>query len=166
MIVPCSECGKLLTRNKSVASRTKTGRSFCDLRCTALYRNKHKKTGTRRSKLEVWLELELKKQYPGLSLLFNEREVIGSELDIYIPILSLAFELNGIFHYEPIYGQERLASIQNNDDRKFQACLEKGVELCIIDSSQFKHFKPEKAQKYLDIISGIINLKIAQTLST
>lgn len=59
-------------------------------------------------------------------------------MDIYIPVLSLAFELNGIFHYEPIYGEGKLLSIQNNDDRKFQACLEHDIELCIINSSEQK----------------------------
>ena len=75
--------------------------------------------------------------------------------------LKLAFELNGIFHYEPIYGKKKLAQIQNNDSRKFQACIENNIEFCLIDVSQLKYFKPQNAQKFLDIITSIINLKLA-----
>ena len=75
--------------------------------------------------------------------------------------MKLAFEINGIYHYEPIHGQEKLSRVQNNDSRKFQACLEKDIELCIIDSSSLKYFKPQNAQKYLDIITSIIKLRIS-----
>ena len=76
------------------------------------------------------------------------------------PSLKLAFELNGIFHYEPIYGDKKLNSTQNNDKRKFQACLEKQIELCVIDTSQLKYFKKSNAQKYLDIVVFLINKKL------
>lgn len=92
----------------------------------------------------------------------GHKDAINSELDIYIPSLKLAFELNGIFHYEPIYGQDKMNQIQNNDNRKFQACLEHGIELCIIDSSKLTYFKPANAQKYLDIITQVINSKVGQ----
>jgi len=88
---------------------------------------------------------------------FNCKDTINSELDIYIPSLKLAFELNGIYHYEPIHGQKKLDQIKNNDHRKFQACLEKEIEFCIIDSSSLKYFKPINAQKYLEIICNIID---------
>ena len=82
-----------------------------------------------------------------------------SELDIYIPSLKLAFELNGIFHYEPIHGMDLLSKIQNNDNRKILACAEQQIELCIIDSTDLKYFKLNKAEKYLKIITDIINQK-------
>ena len=71
----------------------------------------------------------------------------------------MAFELNGIFHYEPIFGESKLEQIQNNDSRKFQACLENGIELCIIDASSLTYFKEKSAKKYLDIITNIIDNK-------
>jgi hypothetical protein len=71
----------------------------------------------------------------------------------------LAFELNGIFHYEPIYGEEKLGKVKNNDGRKFQACIERKIELCIIDVSASKKFKPERDKKYLDIIVNLIEYK-------
>lgn len=156
----CSHCNKLFKVRDSDKKRSKSGHNFCSSHCSAVYNNTHKTIGNRRSKLEIWIEQELTKQYPTLEIKYNDKETIKSELDIYIPSLNLAFELNGIFHYEPIYGKDKLLSIQNNDNRKFQACLEQDIELVIIDSSQIKHFKPRRAQKYIDIIDSIITLKL------
>lgn len=153
--VKCKQCNN--TFAKKISQIKKTKNNFCSKSCAATYNNTHKTKGTKISKLEIWLAEQLPKLYPDLEFHFNRKDAIESELDIYVPSLKLAFELNGIFHYEPIFGQEKLASIQNNDNRKFQACLEKNIELCIIDSSQLKYFKPQKAQKYLDIIYNIIN---------
>jgi hypothetical protein len=150
----CLLCDKeVMKRNSEIR-----GNIFCSKSCAAKYNNTHKTTGTRRSKMEVWIEEQLKNKY-DFDILFNNKEIIGSELDIYIPHLKLAFELNGIFHYEPIYGEKKLESIKNNDDRKFQACLEQGIEFCIIDTSGSKKFKPERDKKYLDIIYSIIDNK-------
>lgn len=100
--------------------------------------------------------------FPNLDTKYNQKDAINSELDIYVPSLNLAFELNGIFHYEPIYGKDKLTSTKNNDGRKFQACLEKKIELVIIDTSGQKYFKEKTSQKYLDIIEQIINQKLEQ----
>lgn len=135
-------------------------KKFCNHSCSAAYNNTHKTKGCRRSKLEIYLESQLKLLFPNLDLRFNEKSAINSELDIYIPSLKLAFELNGIFHYEPIYGADKLSQIQNNDNRKFQACLERGIELCIIDTSTYSYFKEQTAKKYLEIVLNIIRSKL------
>lgn len=156
----CSECSEIILRTpRQIENDSKSGNVFCNSSCAAKYNNQHKKTGTRRSKLEFWIEEQLKRRYK-FEIIFNGKESINSELDIYIPSLKLAFELNGIFHYEPIYGDKKLESIKNNDERKFQACLEKGIEFCIIDTSGSIKFKPERDKKYLDIIENIINIKM------
>lgn len=155
--VLCKNCNKIFQKKKNQA--IKYTNHFCSHSCSATYSNKHKTTGTRRSKLEVWLETQLQISYPNLGILYNNKKTIGSELDIYIPSLSLAFELNGIFHYEPIYGDKKLSQIQNNDKGKFQACLLNKIELCIIDVSGLKYFKPQKAKCFLDIIESIISMK-------
>lgn len=154
---PCKSCGSICVRAESQTKRNKN--TFCSSSCAATYNNTHKKHGTKRSKLEVFLEKELVKEFPNLEFHFNQKDTINSELDIYIPSLKLAFELNGIFHYEPIFGEEKLSKIQNNDERKMQACLERGIELCIIDASGLKYFKPKNAEKYLNIIVGILKKK-------
>lgn len=153
----CGQCGKPFIRGQ--VTKSKSGKNFCSRSCSVTYNNTHKRQGTRRSKLEIWLELMLSKIYSNLEIHYTRKDAINSELDIYIPSINLAFELNGIFHYEPIYGVEKLSKIQNNDARKFQACIENNIELCIIDTSQLIHFNPKRAQKYLDIITHIINNK-------
>jgi len=59
----------------------------------------------------------------------------------------------------PIHGEDKLEQIQNNDNRKFQACHERGIELCVIDTSQQKYFKEKSSIKYLNIIIKIINIR-------
>ena len=143
---------------KLISEQNKT--NFCSNSCQASYQNKHKKYGTRRSKLEKWLEQQLILLYPNLDIHFNRKDTIGSELDIYIPSLKLAFELNGIFHYEPIFGKNKLNQIQENDISKTKACIDSQIDLCIIDTSTQKYVKPKTSQKYLDIINNIIKERV------
>lgn len=153
----CTVCSKTFFR--SATQRNKSKNIFCSHSCAAIYNNIHKTKGTRRSKLEIFLEEKITNQFPNLEIHFNRKDAINSELDIYIPSLKLAFELNGIFHYEPIYGSDKLSYIQNNDNRKFQACLENGIELCIIDVSSQKYFKEKTALKFFNIINTVIENK-------
>jgi hypothetical protein len=155
--VICKNCSKSF--HKTPAEQIKTKNNFCSKSCAATYNNTHKKFGTRVSKLELFLQEQLTKEY-NFEFHFNRKDSINSELDIYIPKINLAFELNGIFHYEPIYGEEKLKQTQNNDQRKFQACLEKNIELCIIDTSWIKYNKESNFVKILDIVKDIISKKL------
>jgi len=158
--IVCSECGeKTLAQPSRIRNASN---NFCSRSCNVSYQNKHKTFGIARSKLEVWLEERLKIIYPNLEIHFNRKDAINSELDFYFPSLGLAFELNGIFHYEPIFGEEKLCQIQNNDSRKFQACLENGIELCIIDSSKQKRVTDKNSQIFLDIITKLVNEKLSK----
>jgi hypothetical protein len=159
-LVSCNYCKKEFYKHPNQIK--KSPNHFCSKSCAVTYHNTHKTYGTRRSKLEIYLEEQLTLMYPDLHIDYNKTEAINSELDIYIPSLNLAFELNGIFHYEPIYGQKKLNQTQNNDQRKFQACIEKNISLCIIDVSGLNYFKPDKANKFLNIITDIINKKVTR----
>lgn len=154
----CEYCGNQFSKQAFQIKKSKN--HFCSVSCGVSYGNAHKTFGYQRSKLELWLEQKLGQEFQQLEVLYNNREIINAELDIYIPSLCLAFELNGIYHYEPIYGPEKLASTQNNDNRKFHACAEQGISLCVIDTSSQKYFKEASSQKYLDIIVKIISDKL------
>lgn len=147
----CINCGNYFI------SRTKDNRKFCSQSCSATYNNKNKTTGNKRSKLEQYIEEQLTTTFPSLEILFNSKDAIGSELDIYIPSLSLAFELNGIFHYEPIFGNNKLKSIQDNDVNKTIECAKHKIDLCVIDTTSQKYFKINTSQKFLKIIIDTIN---------
>ena len=54
-------------------------------------------------------------------------------------------------------------SLLLGDQMKFS--FEKSVELCVIDASSFKKFKPLKAQKYLDIITSIIGPRFMERMT-
>lgn len=152
----CANCGKEF-KSEYTRTKNKSGNRFCCQSCAASYNNTHKTTGNRRSKLEEWLEEQLAILYPSLEIIYNDKNTINSELDIYIPSLKMAFELNGIFHYEPIYGDDKLQKIQENDDNKFHKCYENKISLCVIDTSEQRRFTIKSSQKYLHIITKIID---------
>lgn len=85
---PCGQCGEPVTRQRAIQKNSKSGHMFCNHHCAALYRNAHKTVGTRRSKLEVWLDARLRESYPNLTLLPNDKTAINSELDFYFPELK------------------------------------------------------------------------------
>jgi len=151
----CKYCNKEIYKTPLMIN--KSINHFCSQSCSGTYNNKHKTHGTRRSKLEVYLEDQLTQKFADLEIHFNRKDTIGSELDIYVPSLNLAIELNGIFHYEPIFGSNKLNQIQANDFSKSKACFDKEIDLCVIDTSQQKRFTESSSQVFLNIITDIIN---------
>jgi len=152
---------KCLTCNSSFykkpAEMKKGNNDFCSRSCAATYNNKNKKSGTRRSKFEIYCEKILNKKYPSLEILYNKKKTIGSELDIYIPQFKLAIEISGIFHFKPIYGRKKFDQIKANDLLKQQKCEAKNISLCVVDISKIsycvnKNFIP-KVNEIIDIIN-------------
>lgn len=153
-LVTCDNCDKRFIKQSRDVRKTK--RNFCSHSCRATYGNLNKTYGIRRSKLEQWIEEQIPKHFPDLECHFNHKEAIGSELDLYFPALRLAFEINGLFHYEPIYGAEKLNRIQQLDRSKSLACHSKGIDLCVINTTKQKKFSPKTSQVYLDVIIEVI----------
>jgi hypothetical protein len=130
--------------------------NFCSRSCSAKYNNAHKRHGTRRSKLEIYIEEQIIQWRPDLIMICNDCSLIQSELDFYFPELKIAIELNGIFHYEPIYGNDKFERIQLNDAQKIIRCNEVGVELCVIDTSSVKNLTASTKEKYWNLIHGLL----------
>jgi len=151
--VSCKNCQIEFLKKPSEILRNKN--HFCSKSCAATYNNKHKTYGTKRSKLEHYLEEQLLSIYPNLHFDFNKKDTINSELDIYIPSLKLAFELNGIYHYEPIHGDKKLEKIRINDTFKKEICEKLNIELCVINTST-----KESDSNFLKMVVDIINHKL------
>lgn len=145
-LVVCTNCQTNFQKKDSDISKTKN--NFCSRSCSVTFNNKNKSHGIRRSKFEIQLENCLLQEFPNLKFLFSNKKIIGSELDIYIPTLQLGFEIQGIFHYEPIFGQEKLNQIQKNDQNKEVACKELGITLIKLDISKLKRCTENTVKPY------------------
>ena len=158
----CVNCNKKFHFLKSELNKKqrKSNNTFCSRSCAAIYNNKNKNHGTRVSKLEKEIQKLLSKDFPTIVFEFNSKTAINSELDIYCPKLRFAIELNGIFHYEPIYGSKKFEQIINNDKQKLIACYKLGIELAIIDTSSCKYVTQKSISKYYQYVKELINLVI------
>ena len=154
----CCNCNKPII--KLLNQSLKYSKNFCSNSCKGSFINKNKTKGIRRSKLEIYLEEKLTELYPTFEILYSNKTTIGSELDIYIPSLKLAFEVQGIFHYEPIYGQEKLEQIQKNDKLKKETCLSKEIDLVLIDISKLKRCTVNTVTPYNTQVMNTINTRL------
>jgi hypothetical protein len=150
LILCCDECDNIFYKRQKEMKKTK--HNFCSKSCAASYNNRHKTKGNRRSKLEVWLEKQFG-QFYDFEVIYNKvHPNIKYELDIFIPTLNLAIELNGIFHHEPIYGEEKLTKIQRIDQKKIKRCSKYNIEMLVIDTQEQRTFKPETSKIFWDLI--------------
>jgi hypothetical protein len=135
----CANCNSKFLKLPSQISKSKSGNSFCSKSCATTFNNRNKEYGTRRSKIEQYIDERIKIALPNLVFLCNNKEIIGSELDFYFPELQLGIQINGIVHYKPIYGQSKLDQIQKIDQEKREVCAGKGITLFELDCSNDKY---------------------------
>lgn len=166
LTVQCANCNREFSRQSAATKQSKSGRQFCSQSCATTYNNTHKTHGTRRSKLESYLEERLRAEFPDLVLVCNNKDAIGSELDFYFPQLRLAIELNGIFHYEPIYGTDKLEQVQANDQQKSLRCAAAGIEFCTIDTSTVDHVTNIIKERYWTIVRDLVTPLLGRTSNT
>jgi hypothetical protein len=74
----------------------------------------------------------LAKRFPSDDIRFFDRKTIGLELDVYNATRSWAIDIRGIYHYKPIYGEEHLTKVQENDRRKEELCPKVGIRLVVL----------------------------------
>lgn len=155
--VTCIQCDKSFLKRVCEIKRSKN--NFCSRSCSAKYNNVHKNHGCRRSALEKFIENKIRENFKNLPLICNDKKAINSELDFYFPTLNLAIEINGILHYEPIYGKQKLTSIQNNDSKKLRLCDEHKIDLAVIAVID-KYISCKVKIKYWEIIKNLISDRI------
>ncbi len=128
----CGFCKKKVTRRNNQVKKSKSEKIFCNSSCAASYNNKLRRK-SRRSKIEIKFYNLLVKEFPNLDILPNDKTMLdGLEVDVAIPSLKLAIEWNGIVHFKPIYGTEKLDKIQNKDTEKLKIASNKNINLIVI----------------------------------
>lgn len=160
VLLNCCECEKEIEVHKYKIKNSNSGKHFCSKSCTGKYYTRNKTFGVNRSRFEEWVEDKLLKRYVDLEFDFNNKSETGYELDIFVPKLNIAFEINGITHYKPIYGEERLRRTKEIDFEKKVICESKGIDMIIVDVSSIRNWSPEKTKEHYDSICKIIDDKI------
>jgi hypothetical protein len=152
----CHICGKDIIVSPPSRNR-KSKIRVCSPDCRNQYMKTVDKKIRTRSKMEFFIENQIKLNYPSLNFTTNDRTVINYELDFYFKDLKFAIELNGIFHYEPIYGNDKLEKTKFNDSQKIILCYESGIELCVIDISSVDKLTQKNKDKFWSIINEILS---------
>ena len=147
--VVCAWCGKAVLKQISWIKENRY--NFCSQSCSAKFQNTHKTLGaSRKSKAETYLAELIRADFKGIEVEENSRKVLpsGLELDLYLPALNLAIEINGPLHFFPIFGLNKLRSIQAKDARKQVEADAVGCRLLVLNTSNYKYW-PE-TMKFLD----------------
>lgn len=150
----CEECDSFCTKTPCQISQSK--HHFCSQSCASSYAQKHKTHGTNKSKIEQFVKNKLESMFPDLDIKYNDRKEIGLELDILIPSKSIAFEINGIFHYKPIFGQKKLDKTKHYDQKKQNYCRLKNIVLHVIDITSMRNFNEKEALQFATTIESHI----------
>lgn len=151
-IYNCLNCSKKVVKKQSVIKKSKHNRFFCSKSCRMIWYNKNIKISSlkNKSKAETILYDLIKNDFSSLDIKQNDRKFLdsGLEIDILIPEIKLAIELNGPVHYFPIFGVDKLKNVENKDLMKQQEAISKGFNLIIVDISHLKGEKPTR--KFLE----------------
>lgn len=151
----CRQCGRILT--------LKSTKVFCSKSCASRWHNRHSKPdGSHRSKLEEWIEQHLATDFPGLDIHCNDRDVLdGLELDFYVPALQCAVEINGIYHYKPIRGDEPFQRQIAKDQKKQEQCKQKGIALLVLDTSKHRFGEKTNFEYYVVIKNHLAEARLS-----
>lgn len=134
----CSECSQP-KENPSITKCTACNDKA--LKRSITYNRKRGMLPAGQSKDELLIVDYLDKYYPSIDYVRNTRRVITStltnaplELDLFIPDLNIAFEIDGPMHRTPCYGEDRLQAQVINDNIKDEVCKAKGISLFRINT--------------------------------
>jgi len=116
------------------------------------------KTG---SKLEKYLQQKLLSD--GYKVEFHKEQVLVNtklQIDLFVPSINLAIEVDGPSHFEPVWGEQSLNRNKNYDSKKEGLILGRGWNLVRI--VQTKDYSETRALLvYQELINTITNNKTA-----
>ena len=150
----CGNCKKSISKRAEKSNIG--GIYFCSRSCSTTYHNLHKTTGNRVSKFELDLREFIIGEFPGMEFIPNDKTTIGMELDIYFPHNLMAIEINGIYHYKPIHGIQKLQRIIKLDKLRAKRCKENNISLLVLDISHITKYSKDKILPYLDEVKRFI----------
>jgi len=111
------------------------------------------------SKLELFLLDNLLKD--GYKVDFHKEQILSNtklQIDLFLPTLNVAIEVDGLSHFEPVWGQQTLNRNKTYDNKKTGLIIGKG--LVLIRIKQLKDFSPSRANKIynelVDVLDKII----------
>jgi len=107
------------------------------------------------SKLEKYLLNRLLQD--GFKVDFHKEQVLSNtklQIDLFLPSMSLAIEVDGPSHFEPVWGQQSLAKNKTYDSKKEGLILGKGWKLIRI--KQTKDFSKTRAELIYQKLSNSI----------
>jgi very-short-patch-repair endonuclease len=109
------------------------------------------KTG---SKLERFLYKGLLNN--GYRVEQHKENILNTKLhiDLFLPTISVAIEVDGPSHFEPVWGEEALKRAQTYDNKKTGILIGKGIKLIRI--KQKKDFSKARASLILENLLGAI----------
>lgn len=117
------------------------------------------------SKLEKYLLNKLIKD--GFKVEFHKEQVLSNtklQIDLFLPSINTAIEVDGPSHFEPVWGQQSLAKNKTYDSKKEGLILGKGWKLIRIQ--QKKDFSKTRADLiYQKLLSSIDTIK-TQSVNT
>ena len=154
--VPCFFCKKEILKTPSQIKKAK--HTFCSGSCSGKY-HAWKNGGSRRSMAEIKLTEMIKADFPTLEIHENTRNVLDChlEIDIWIPSIKLAIELNGPCHFMNIYGNKIFQRTITNDEIKKKEILTRGFGLLLININQpEKIVKPLLVEQYQNVIKPML----------
>lgn len=154
-LVQCATCDKSFEKIQCYINRT--SKSFCSAECYYKCPDKINHFTCHRSKAEDYLSSLILNDFPQINIIHNDTATLnnGLEIDLCIPELFIAIELNGPTHYTNIYGENNLLKTQDRDKRKICGLVELNYQLFIINISCFKNLKqakPHIQHEYQNII--------------
>ncbi len=108
------------------------------------------------SKIEKFLLMMLRKD--GMNVQFHREGLVykeGLQVDIFLPEEKVCLELDGISHYEPIWGEEALLKMQERDKEKNGLLLSAGYTIIRVKIAH-KNFSQKICRHIYECIYSVL----------